>query len=261
MTDALATEWLKLRSGRRLYLALGVMVAFVGLAALVAWYVVTAWDSLPPEQRNRPGTGFSSSATLTAWVAELSLAVLGALTITSEYASGMIRTTLTVMPARRAVLAAKAAVVAAVAGVAGQAAVLAAFFVTWLIVDGRPIRGQPTSIAGELPLLFALGLEVVVFALLGLSLGAIMRSAAAAIATLLGLWYLGPMITANLPPPWDDRISSFLPSALAGQLAGTGNEGSTLGALLPPPAALAVIVAYIAVPLGVALVLLSRRDA
>jgi hypothetical protein len=171
---------------------------------------VTAWDTLPTEQRNRPGTGFSTNATLTAWVAELSLAVLGALTITSEYASGMIRTTLTVMPARRAVLAAKAAAVAAVAGVAGQAAVLAAFFVTWLIVDGRPIRGQPTSIAGEVPLLFALGLEVAMFALLGPSLGAIMRSAAAAIATLLGLWYLGPMIAANLPSPWDDRISSFL---------------------------------------------------
>ena len=47
-----------------------------------------------------------------------------------------------------------------------------------------------------------------------------------------------------------------MPGALAGQVAGTGNEGTTLGALLPPPAALAVIVAYMVVPLGVALVLL-----
>jgi ABC-2 type transport system permease protein len=58
-------------------------------------------------------TGFAEYAVLP-------VAVLGALALTSEYGSGLIRTTFIAVPRRRSVLAAKATVTGAAALVAGE---------------------------------------------------------------------------------------------------------------------------------------------
>jgi ABC-type transport system involved in multi-copper enzyme maturation permease subunit len=259
MIDAIATEWLKIRTVRSTYYTLGVVALFVGFMAFLSWQVAAMWDSFSPEQR----THFSVSplSDLTGSVAQMCLAVLGVLVITSEYASGMIRTTLTVLPGRRTVLAAKATVVAAVALVTGQVATVATFLLGRLIIGDRPIRGQPTGVADQMPLLLATGLSVMVFALVGLALAALTRSATAAIATMAALWYLLPLIVYHLPAPWNARIGSVVPGALPGQLAGTGNAHSVYGALLSPLGALAVMAAYALVPLGMAGAAMTRRDA
>jgi len=49
--------------------------------------------------------------------------------------------------------------------------------------------------------------------------------------------------------------------ALAGQLAGTGNINSVFGAVLPPAAALAAMLAYAIIPLAIAAITIERRDA
>ncbi|RGA06557.1 ABC transporter permease [Microbispora triticiradicis] len=260
MIDALAAEWLKLRTLRSTSVVLGVVAVVVGLMALLAWYAAGLWDGLPPDQRDH--LAVSSLPELTGMLGSLCLAVLGVLAVSGEYATGMIRSTFTVMPSRGRVLAAKAAVLSVVAFCAGFAAILATYALGRLIIGDRAIRGQSTEpLARQLPLFLAMSLAIVMFALLGLGLAAVTRSAVAAIAVLVAVWYVVPLVAFNLPAPWGDRLGSVLPGALAGELAGTGNPGSVGGSLLSPGAALVVMVAWVAVPYGVAAVLLTRRDA
>jgi ABC-2 type transport system permease protein len=253
MTELLSAEWLKIRTVRSTCWILAVLAGFVGLTVWVAWYGANTPGAIPPGAR--ADFALATQAKLTADVAGLCFAVLGVLAITSEYSTGMIGTTFAAVPRRRAVLSAKAVVIAATALVLGQASVLTTYLITRIIIGG-----SLPAVSGELPALLAMGLSVTMYALIGLGLATIMRSAAGAIANFVGLWYILPIVAGNLPAPWGERISSFLPGALAGQLAGAGNDQSVFGSLLPPPGALAAMLGYVAVPLGVAAVVLTRRD-
>lgn len=256
MIDVLAAEWLKLRTIRSTYHCLGAMAVVVGLMAALALYAAHFWDGLPPAQRAH--FALAPLPDLACWVAYLVMGILGVLTITSEYATGMIAATLTAVPRRRRVLLAKAVVVGAVALAAGQAAGFGSFAASRLIIGGRPIQGQEAH-PGQV---VVLGVLVMVFALVGLAVGELLRSTAGAIAVLAGLWYGLPVLLQALPSPWDRRVGSVMPAALADEIAGTGGGGrhSIYGTSLPPVAALIVLVAYAVVPLGAAVLAMERRD-
>ncbi|WP_020576713.1 ABC transporter permease [Actinopolymorpha alba] len=259
MIDVLAAEWWKLKTVRSTGWILAIVAGCVGLACLLAWYAVVTWDGLSAERRGE--FGLAPLPAITVELTSMCLAVLGVLAVTSEYSSGLIRTTLTVVPKRRSVLFAKACVVTVVAFLIGLVAVCATSLVGRLIIDGRPIRGQwSTTFSEELPLLLAMSLVVTVFALVGLGLGTLMRSAAGAIATVVALWYVVPMIAVNLPAPWNARIGSLMLGSLAGQLAGTGNDNSVYGAELSPLGALSVMLGYVVLALGAGAIRLSRKD-
>ncbi|MFI0356762.1 ABC transporter permease [Actinomadura sp. 9N407] len=257
--DVIAAEWLKLRTARSTAVVLGAALAVMALFLLITWQGVGIWDRSSPEQRAR--FGMAEPAWLAGWAAGLCLAVLGVLAITSEYRSGMIRTTLTVAPGRSAVLAAKAAVVGGLALGAGLFVVLGTFAATRLIVGDRAIAGFQSPIAGHLPEILVRGCLVAVYALLALGLAALLRSAAAAIVTIVLLWYILPIGGNLLPGPWGERFTSFTLDALPEQVIGQDNENSVFGAVLPPAAAVAVMVAYAALPLAAAMLALRRRDA
>lgn len=259
MIDTMAAEWLKLRSVRSTYILIGVVAAGAGAGLLLDWYGVRVWDGMAPDQRAH--FALSDVAEVVAWVAQLCLALLGVLAVSGEYSSGMIRTTLTVVPRRATVLAAKASVVAAVALATG----LAIPFLTYLlgrgIIGGRPIRGSSTATSDEVRLLLASGLLIAVFALVGLALAVVLRSAAGAIVTVVGLWYLLPIVALNLPAPWADRLTSVMLINLARELAGGKFEGATPLGLLSPAGAGITVLLYVALPLAAATYLIRRRDA
>jgi hypothetical protein len=256
VTDALASEWLKLRSVRSTWYVLGVVAVTVPLAAFLAKQGVDAWDGLPPARR----AGFQGQAMEQALLplVQLCMAVLAVLAITSEYATGMIRTSVTAVPRRSALLAAKAAVVAAISLAAGQVAVGAMFLACRAIVGDRPIPpGYTTGVSDEIPLVLASGLSVAVIALVALGLGTVMRSTAGAIVAVCVLLFVSPLAANLLAAPWNDRIASVLPSGLAAQLV---DHPTAVGGL-PPLGALAVLLAYVIVALGAGAVVLARRDA
>ena len=258
MLDALAAEWLKIRTARYTRYVLGTLAAFSALMPLLAWYFVTTWDSLTPEARAHAALG--PLPVFLGWIASLCMAVFGALAITSEYSSGMIRTTFAAMPRRRTVLAAKGAIVAAVTFVATGAALVATLVTGAFIVGGRPIADQTPVDPSGFAIVAATALTVTAFALIGLGLGAITRSAVASVVGLALLWYVVPLLSMHLPAPWAAWVSSLVPGALAGQLAGTGNANSVFAAVLSPWEAFAVMLAYIAVPLAAGAIVISRRD-
>ncbi|GAA4071186.1 ABC transporter permease [Actinomadura miaoliensis] len=257
--SVLAAEWLKLRTLRSTFWTLAAAVAFVGLAALLAWYSANVWDGLTPQRRER--FALSPLADLTSWAVSLCMAVLGVLAATSEHRTGTIRATYAAVPRRGMVLAAKAAVVGAVALAAGQVTVFGTFLASSAIIGDRPITGQNLVLADQAAHLLVVGLSVAVFALLGLALGVLLRSTAGAIVIVVLLWHILPLLVANLPAPWDARIGSFMLAGLPEQVAEGAGTPSVYGDLLAPPAALAVLLAYAAVPLAAAAITAGRRDA
>ncbi len=261
MTAALSAEWLKLRTIRSTWYVLGAVGGCVAAFSLLTWYATVAWDRLAPGQRAGAG-GLAFMPGLTEWCASLCLAVLGVLTVTSEYGTGMIRTTFTVMPHRSVVLAAKALVVAPVAFVTGEVAVFVTFATSRLIIGGRRIPGNGYPLTEAWPTLLAAGVSVTMFALIGFGLAAALRSAVAAVAVLLTLWYGLPIVSMNLPAPWNDHVGSLLPGALGTQLAGGRIlQHPDQHLLLPPLVALVVMAGYAVVPVAVAVALTTRRDA
>jgi ABC-type transport system involved in multi-copper enzyme maturation permease subunit len=104
---ALATEWIKLRSLRSMLLTplLGAVV-FIALSDLASKNNAARWARFGPAQR----AAFDPLSINFNFViiGILLFGVLGALVVTNEYGSGLIRTTLAATPQRGLVLAAKA---------------------------------------------------------------------------------------------------------------------------------------------------------
>ncbi|MDL4813944.1 ABC transporter permease [Actinomadura opuntiae] len=259
MTDAIAAEWWKLRSVRSTYTILAITAGFVVFVVLLAFQQANVWDHLDSARRAR--FDLRPLQELGGWVAQLCLAVLGVLAATSEYRTGMVRTSLTAVPSRTRFLAAKAAVVGATGLVAGEAVAVGSLLGTRLVIGGRPFPDQGASIAHDLPGFLVSGAAVAVFALLGLALGVLLRSAAGAIVAVVLLWHVIPLLVYHLPGPWNERVGSLMPSGLSAEIAGLSAEHSIYGGALSPPTAAVVLVAYALVPLALAGLVLVRRDA
>jgi ABC-2 type transport system permease protein len=122
--------------------------------------------------------------------------ILAAGVISGEYSSGMIRTTLTAMPHRAAVLAAKALTLTSVVAAAGTVAVLGSLLAGWLILPGHGFtaaRSYPALSLADGPVLrAAIGsvLYLTLIALLSLGIATAVRVSATSIGIVLGLFYL-----------------------------------------------------------------------
>ena len=127
--------------------------------------------------------------------------VLGALVITSEYSTGMIRTSLAVMPRRGVLYAAKAIVFAAVTLTISLVTSFVAFFVGQAILSGKHYN---TTLAqpGVLRAVLLSAAIVAVFGLLAYGAGAIIRHTAGAITAILGVIFLIPALAQALPNSW-----------------------------------------------------------
>ncbi|MFD0687433.1 ABC transporter permease subunit [Actinomadura fibrosa] len=259
MRDVVAAEWCKLRSIRSTFAVLSVAAGCAVLTWLIAFQAARAFDGLSPARR--ADLPLRPIQELGPWIAGLCLGILGVLAATSEYRSGTIRASLVAVPRRGRLVAAKAVVVAAVALAAGEAVTLAAVIGTRLAIGGQPFTDQTGSLCQDLPAFAVEGTSVAVFALLGLALGLLLRSAAGAITIMVFLWHIVPLLAFHLPAPWDARTGSVLPGALATQAAGLDADDSIYGDLLAPPVAAAAMAAYALLPLCLAALLFARRDA
>lgn len=257
--SVLASEWLKVRSVRSSYLMLGIALGTVLLGLALASMAAGMYDNAPPEQR--PSARIADLEEVLVIVPQLCMGVLGALVITSEYTTGMIRTSLAVVPRRWPVLAAKGVVVGSLSLVIGPVAVFGTYAVSRWVLGDRFSGAYLTSFADKLPFLIVTSLTVTVFALLGLGLGSLLRSAAGAIALLVSLVYVIPIIVGNIPEPWSERLGSVMIGALPREITGDHITTSVYGSLLAPPAAVAVLIAYAVLPLLAAGWRIRRRDA
>jgi ABC-type transport system involved in multi-copper enzyme maturation permease subunit len=257
--DAIAAEWMKLRSVRSTLCTLGVVAGFVLLCGLWSWYAARYWDGLAPERRATARAAPAEQPLVLAL--PICAAVLGALSVTSEYATGMIRTSLAAVPGRGALFAAKAVVAGAVALVAALVSLTVAVALGWWIVGDRPIPSFEGTVTGQVPHLLALAAWAGVIALVGCGLGAVLRSTAGTITVLVGVLLVLPMFAGFLPgTSWGEVVSSVLPLSLPDQIAAppgiTGDPG-----VLSPAGAIAVLAAYAVAALALGAFSFVRRDA
>lgn len=255
MTNTLRFEWIKLRTLRSTWWALGaLLVVTVAIGALVSWATVSHWARMSPLKRVAVDPAFRSMAGM--FLAQLVVGALGVVIITSEHASGMIRSTFAAVPRRRQVVLAKQAVVAASILVVGTLASTSAFLLGQAIFSGRGIGIGLASGAG-LRVALGGGLFLTLLALLGLGIGVIVRNTAAAISTFAGLVLVLPVLAQALPGSWSRDVSRYLPS----------NAGQSLlslhpsGFLLSPWAGLAVLCGWAVLAGGVGHLFVTRRDA
>jgi ABC-2 type transport system permease protein len=244
-------EWIKLRSLRSTWWTLVIAAAgAIGIGVAVGINTVNRNGDLT----NNALAGIVPSLLLSG--------VLGALTMTSEYSSGMIRTTLAAAPRRPLLLAAKAAVFGAVAVVVGEVASLVAFF-----AGGAALRhGIPAPVLTQPGVLRAVLLSGVSFGLiglLGLGLGAIVRHSGAAIAVVVGGVYVLPTLLGSVT----HKLGVYMPIIIIGNSLTTTKpepcpaHDASCTQFLSAWAGLGLLCLYAAEALAVGGWLLGRRDA
>src|SRR5215472_4945571 len=217
---AVKSEFTKIRSVRSTYWTLIAMfVVCVGIGALFSWGQTERLLSLEHGVRlngaplpagqihaivaHRAAEIRSTAVAISLFgllIGQLIIIVLGSLTITSEYSTGMIRTSLTSMPRRGISFAAKGIVFGAVALVAGLVTSFVAFFVGQLILSSQHVN---TTIGHHAVLAQVIGggLFLAATGLLSFGIGAMLRHSAGAIATGIGLMFVVLILSNFLPGP------------------------------------------------------------
>jgi ABC-2 type transport system permease protein len=91
--------------------------------------------------------------------------------------------------------------VAVVSFVATEASLIVTLLGIAAILGDRPIGGQTPIDVGGLVFVIAMGMSTATFALIGVGLGAITRSGLATVVVLAPIWYIVPLIAADVPAP------------------------------------------------------------
>jgi ABC-2 type transport system permease protein len=247
------SEWIKFWSLRSTTITLVAAVAvYIGIG-LLASSISTGGGTGPG-----PGGGTSNPTDISlagSTFAMLVLGTLGVLLMAGEYSTGMIRSTLSAVPARLPVLWAKVAVFTVVV----FPVMLAASFVAFL--GGQAIigaGGASLSDPGVVRAVIGSAVYLTGGGILGLLLGALLRSTPAAISTLFGVMFLlEGVVQILVPASWRDTVGPYLPSAAGSAFGAVTRQAGELG----PWAGLAVFAGYL-VTVGIAAAWrLKRQDA
>lgn len=254
LVDVVRAEWIKFRSVRSTKFTLaGAAIATVAFGMIFS-ATAGSGDAAPG-----PAAALSDPVQLALGAVNLTamiIGVLGVLVIAGEYSTGLIRTTIAAVGNRLTVLRAKAAVLGgATAAVMSVASVLA----LWL---GQAVYGgsQATMALTDpdtIGVVLGTTAYVTGVALIGLALGAILRSTASAIGVLVGGIFIGPPLLNLLPDWFSDNVLKYLPSEAGSAMMATVSDPD----LLSTGAAYAVFAAWVVGLLGLAGFLMRSRDA
>lgn len=244
-------EWIKLSTLRSTWWSIGITaVLTIGIAVIVAGSL----SSLPGFE---PIQAVVSPIQFTMLLA----GILGVISVTGEYSTGMIRSTFAAQPSRGAVLAAKAVVVGAVM----LASSLIIFFVAALAVTpffadaDVPFAWDDPS-QSTLPIVTA-SVSMAAFALIGVAFGFLLRSGAGAIAATVGLLFVLPIIGnifagAGEGWEWIADVLNHLPMSAAQSVILPQDDWG-----LPVGEGWLTIAAWVAAGLAGAWAVLRTRDA
>ena len=253
--DVLRSEWVKLRSVRSTFWALTATILLgIALGAVISAATAHAYAKFSVSGKlSWDPTGVSQAGVA---IASLAIVVLGVLCISSEYSSGMIRTSLIAVPKRGRVLAAKSLVFAGVTFVVGEVTCFVAFFVGQALISGHAPHaalgdpGVARAVAGG-------GLYLAALAVLSVAAGALLRHPAAAIAAMMAVVLVLPLIAEALPDSWRNPVTEFWPTQAGSQLTSVYHSAHTL----QPWPGFGVMCLFVAIVYAIAWTLLDRRDA
>lgn len=245
----LRSEWTKLWSVRSLWITLAAGFALtIGLST----FLIVDASVLAGDDAGDIPFGFTSIYP----VGMIVLIVVGILSITNEYSTGSIRTTMVAAPRRSGVLVAKAVVVTGVT--LALAVVTSVLLYVVLQIAGTVPAATGVSLFDPRMLWGVLGatLTLPFGALFGLILGALIRNAAAAISIYFGVFQLGPQILPVFLPDGWSSVTDYMPSAALSVLRSGGLSAEPYGAGV----AAIVLAMWLIVLGGIAWWQLKRRD-
>jgi ABC-type transport system involved in multi-copper enzyme maturation permease subunit len=291
LRGVIASEFTKIRSVRSTYYTIAALVIIsVGIAALVGFGIASDIHNNPWD---KAGTDATQSVLIPFFeLGQLIIAVIGAMAITSEYSTGMIRTSLTAMPRRGTVYLGKLIVLTSLTLVVSLVTSFIAYFVGQAALSGSgvasslfhsttipanvnmsppaggPGNGPPsytfvgTDVITSGHVLTAVvgsALFVTVVALIAFGLGAIIRHTAGAITSAIGLMFVLSIIIQILPDSWRWDIMRFFPDAAGRVISVTvGPDNAHLWSAWPQ---FLVTVIWAVVLVGVGGYLFRKRDA
>ncbi|MGO9077703.1 MAG: ABC transporter permease [Streptosporangiaceae bacterium] len=254
-------EWTKIRSVRSTVWTLILFVVLtVGLTAGLTALIVQSWNGPRAATRDITVHQDPVSFILGAGIGlgQLTICVLGALVMTSEYSTGVIRASLLAVPRRLPMLAAKAVVFGVLLFVVSEIVVFASFFIGAAELHSKV--AVSLSDPGVSRAIIGAGLYLTVLGLLAMAVGGIIRHTAGAITIVIGIVLVLPILTGLLPSNWwwAAHLNAYLPEQAGSLVYRTHTAAS---ALLTPWQGFGVYCAWAAVLLAVAAYLLRRRDA
>ncbi|WP_426997563.1 ABC transporter permease [Pseudarthrobacter sp. N5] len=258
----LNSEFIKFRTLTSTLILVGsTALVMVGFGALAAWGI----GQLIHDSQGNPRAGAALAAqggdplaaipTSGISFAQLIIGSLAVLLMSSEFTTGMARSTFAAVPKRLPAFFAKLVVIVVFAFVVTTAAALLAAAVSGPILGQYDLKLDLRT-EHSLRLLFVSGLYVAAVAAIGLSLGAIIRNSAGGIMALVGLFFVLPIAFQLIPGDFFVQTRKYLPDNLYQTVtAATHADGS-----LEIWQASLWLGAWVLVPLVIAAVLLKKRD-
>jgi ABC-2 type transport system permease protein len=261
MTLALQSEWTKLRSVRSTTWS---VLALIALTILFSALVGASSNTTGcRDDRAVCDDDVVMTSLAGVYIGQLAVAALAVMAMSSEYATGLIRTTFAANPRRRTVLAAKAATVAGLVFGIGLVTTAASYLVGRSLLAGNgfsAINGYPDAALADLvrPVL-GTTLYLTALALLALGLAVVLRHTAAAITTVLGLLWVPILAPGLLPEDTAEQVLAIAPMTAGLTIQRTVERSDNVP--IDPWLGLGVVWLYAAVALAAAFWLIARRDA
>jgi len=251
------SEWIKLRSLRSTWIVLGGLVV-----SIVAFGLVSAAVAAGSVSTQGGGPAFADAGPVDTVLTGASfgiiiVAVMGVLVGAREYSSGLIRTSIAVVPRRWPVLLGKVLTFLALLVPAVLVSVLVSFFAGTAILTSAGVASTTWSAVGVAGAVLGTIGYLVGIGVIGLCLGILLRSVGAGLGVLIGgILFLPTLASALLPASWDS-VLKYLPSNAGLSFTSVAPVDS----MLSYGAGLAVFVAWVVLALGSATWALMRRDA
>lgn len=248
-------EVAKIVSLRSTAAALGLTV----IAALLVTGLVThaQLGHVPPG-----ANGFDPTATALSGMIVVALTggVFGALLITNEYSSGMIRSSLAATPDRPFLLATKMAVTAALALVFCEVLSFACFFLGQAVLAGGTAPSASLASPGATRAVLMTGGFIALMTLMSFGFGFVFRSTAAAIAVFVGVVFVLPLVMHGIA---QSAVRYVPTNILANSIMVTVRQAppGAPNAPLSPTVGLLLMLLYAAIALAAAAVVFLKRDA
>ncbi|QAY68992.1 ABC transporter permease subunit [Xylanimonas protaetiae] len=273
----LVSEWRKLWSLRSTWWVLGIAVVIMIGFALIFSAAFTSFvaDNADAQGEIAAAGGIPPTTFITAGYqfATLVAASLGAIAMTGEHSTGMIRATLSAAPTRLPVLWAKITVIAVVSFVVIAVSTAIAYLVTHPVLANHDITVDLGD-GEQLRSLIGVPLYVMVVAVLAVAVGTLVRNTPGTIVIVVGMFFLVPSIIGTIAgvtnAAWAQNLNKWLPSAAGERIItqvgsgasvnGPGGPGTSLP-LFDAWQGFGVLGLYTVVLVAFAALVLKRRDA
>jgi ABC-2 type transport system permease protein len=253
-TAAVAFEWTKIRTLRSTVWSLALYsVTSIGVALAFGWVMRGVYEDMGATARAQfdpVASGFSGLK-----LGMIALVVFGVLTVSSEYSTGTIRSSLTAVPRRGVFYAAKMFTGIMTALVLSFVVVTAAFFGTQLTL------GAPANVSlseeGVLRAMVGGVLYMTLICAFSMGLASVLRSSALTMGILVPLFFMISTILNSIPGV--QKVAQFLPDLAGGLiLRSRPPAGDTV---LTPWTGMAVLAGWAVLAVGAGYLTVRRRDA